>query len=314
MSKKFIGTIVGVLIVCGVGVGIVTTAYYNSKNRTSQTQKPTQVQAAGTQQNSGKDNNASGTVAPSPQDALNSQIVPNGNIIYSAEKYAVPANEVQQMLDGKYPGTQKEIFLTFDDGPSMTNTPKILNILKQYGVHGTFFVVGSNIETEQDKAILRQELLDGNAIANHSYTHDYRKLYPGNSVSVSAFMNEMDKTNQELKSVLGSNFNARVVRMPGGYMSRAYYHDKNLPALNAAFSKDGVTSIDWSAETGDAESKPYTPQQLLDNAIKETKGQTHIVLLMHDIKPKTVESLPSIIEYYKSQGYEFKVISNTGIN
>ncbi|MGL4739928.1 MAG: polysaccharide deacetylase family protein [Sarcina sp.] len=311
MSKKVIGIVVGILIVCGVGAGA---AYYHSKSGTSQVQKTTQVSATDNQKNKTNTNNANTAVAPSEAEILNSKIVPNGNIIASAEAYAVPANEVEQMLQGKYQGTQKEIFLTFDDGPSMTNTPKILNILKQYGVHGTFFVVGSNIQTQQDKDILKQEILEGNAIANHSYTHDYRKLYPGNSVSVSAFMNEMNKTNDALKSVLGSNFNARVVRMPGGYMSRAYYHDKNLPALNAAFSKDGVTSIDWSAETGDAESKPYTPEQLLNNAIKETKGQTHIVLLMHDIKSKTVESLPSIIEYYKQQGYEFKVISNTGIN
>lgn len=249
-----------------------------------------------------------------PAGATINEIVPNGNIIYSAEKYAVPANEVLQMVNGKYKGNQKEVFLTFDDGPSDTNTPKVLNILKQYGVHATFFVLGSELNSQASKNILKEEIMNGNAIGGHSYSHDYKILYPHNSVSVSAFMNEMDKTNNIMQSVLGKNFKTRIIRMPGGYMSRAYYHDKNLPALNSAFSNAGITSIDWTAESGDAEGKGYSVSQLVQNAKNESKGWDHVVLLMHDIKPKTVQALPQIIEYYKSQGYQFKVISNTGIN
>lgn len=249
-----------------------------------------------------------------PVGATISEIVPNGNIINSAKSYAVPANEVNQMIAGKYKGNEKMVFLTFDDGPSVTNTPKILNILKQYGVHGTFFVLGSELKSESAKNIVKDEIMNGNAIADHSYTHNYKILYPNNSVNVSTFMNEFNETNNIMKSVLGKNFNARIVRMPGGYMSRAYYHDKNLPALNAAFSKAGIESIDWTAESGDAEPQNYSVSQLVQNAIDQSKGYNHVVLLMHDIKPKTTQALPQIIEYYKSHGYEFKVISNTGIN
>ena len=245
---------------------------------------------------------------------VNNKIVPNGNIIYSAEKYAVPANEVRQMTLGKYKGKQKEIFLTFDDGPSATNTPKVLAMLKKYGVHATFFVVGSNLKSSTDRNLIKDEIMDGNAIGNHSYSHNYKILYPHNSVNPSVFMHEINETNDIMRTVLGKNFNSRVVRMPGGYMSRVYYHDKHLPALNKAFEEAGVTSVDWTAETGDATSHNYSPSQLVQNAIKETKGWTHIVLLMHDIKSKTPECLPELIQYYKSHGYEFKVISNTGIN
>ncbi|MGL4989764.1 MAG: polysaccharide deacetylase family protein [Sarcina sp.] len=223
-----------------------------------------------------------------PVGATINEIVPNGNIIKSAQAYAVPANEVNQMVQGKYPGNQKEVFLTFDDGPSTKTTPEILSILNKYGVHGTFFVLGSELQSQEAKDILKQEILDGNAIADHSYSHSYKILYPHNSVDVNTFMNEFNKTNDIMRSVLGSNFNARIVRMPGGYMSRAYYHDKNLPELNAAFAKQGITSIDWSAESGDAEPQNYSVQQLVQNAEKESKGWNHVVLLMHDIKPKTV--------------------------
>ncbi len=220
-------------------------------------------------------------------------------------------NEVVQMINGTYKGGGKQIFLTFDDGPSAVNTPKVLNILKKYGVHATFFVLGSNLQTKTEQNLLKEEIMDGNAIGDHSYSHDYSKLYPGNKVNVTAFMNELNKTNSIMRSILGPNFNARVIRMPGGYMSRAYYHDKNLPALNSEFRKEGITSIDWNAETGDATGKAYTPSQLVNNAIKETKGYHHIVLLMHDIKGNTVQALPELIQYYKSQGYSFDVISNS---
>ncbi|WP_297522415.1 polysaccharide deacetylase family protein [uncultured Clostridium sp.] len=259
-------------------------------------------------------------IKPTPKPAkpvvgpTNNEIVPNGNIIYSAKSYAVPANEVNEMVNGKYPGNEKEIFLTFDDGPSITNTPKVLKVLKEYGVHATFFVLGSELKTNADKNIIKDEIIQGNAVADHSYSHSYKILYPHNSVDVSTFMKEFNETNDIMRSVLGKNFNARIVRMPGGYMSRVYYHDKHLPALNAAFKKAGITSVDWNAETGDATGKYYTSNQLVQNAGKETKGYHHIVLLMHDIKSNTAAALPQLIQYYKSRGYEFKVISNTGIN
>ncbi len=65
--------------------------------------------------------------------------MPNGNIIYAADSYAVSADEVEKMLQGKSTNTDKEIFLTFDDGPS-ENTREILKILKEEDVHATFLI------------------------------------------------------------------------------------------------------------------------------------------------------------------------------
>ncbi|MGL4990995.1 MAG: polysaccharide deacetylase family protein [Sarcina sp.] len=244
------------------------------------------------------------------QGSNNSAIVPGNNIIYSAQSYAVPANKVLQMLNGKYKSGQKEVFLTFDDGPSSTYTPQILKTLNQYGVHGTFFILGQTLQSKTNQNILKQELMDGNAIANHSYTHNYSTLYPGNSININLFMNEFNKTESMMKSILGSNFNSKVLRMPGGENSRQYYKDKNLPAFKNTLAKAGITSIDWNAENGDATGKTYTAQQLVQNAINQSKGKPDVVLLMHDVKANTAQALPQIIQYYKSQGYTFKVISN----
>lgn len=75
------------------------------------------------------------------------QIISGMNINISAQSYAVSAKKVNEMIKGKTNG-EKEVFLTFDDGPSK-NTPKGLEILNRYDVHGTFFALGKNIESSE---------------------------------------------------------------------------------------------------------------------------------------------------------------------
>ncbi|MPQ43442.1 polysaccharide deacetylase family protein [Clostridium tarantellae] len=247
------------------------------------------------------------TPKPKPDD-----IIPNSNVTYEGDKYAVNAVDVKTMLEGKYPGEDKIVFLTFDDGPS-PNTDKVLNTLSEKGVHGTFFMLGERIaESDEAKERVKKVIKNGNAIANHSYTHNMKKLYPHNKVDVQTFMNEYHQTNDLLKSVLGDEFNATVVRMPGGYNSRQYYKDPNLPALNEAFDKEGIVSIDWNALDGDAEGKPYTNEQMMNYVKSSSKGLHKVIILMHDTygKEKTAEILPQIIDYFKEQGYEFKTIKN----
>lgn len=246
---------------------------------------------------------------PEPTD-----IIPGQNIIYAADKYAVPANDVYDMIETRNKvNDEKEVFLTFDDGPS-ENTSKILKILKENDVHATFFIMGNQLkEDEENKKLLKDELLEGNAIANHTVSHEYRKLYPGNSVSVPVFMKELNENNEMMKQILGQDFNTRVIRMPGGYMSRKHYNDPHLKALNAAFKKEGIISIDWNAETGDATGNNLPVSTLISGARKSIKGNpNHIILLMHDAAAKktTVEALPEVIKIYKDAGYSFKVIKN----
>ena len=173
--------------------------------------------------------------------------------------------------------------------------------------------LGSNLEnSSENREYLKEIYESGNAIANHTYSHNFHKLYPSNNVNVNVFMKEIAETDKIMRNILGDNFNTRVLRMPGGYMSRVYYHDKNLNALKEALKETGVVSIDWDAETGDATGNGIAPNRLINTAIKESANKEHVVLLMHDAAAKktTVEALPKLIEYYKNQGYAFKVISN----
>lgn len=296
LKRRIAVAVAGIVVLVGVGCGIKS-LFSNKANK--------EALASVKEEQTKKEEEK-----PKP-----TNIMPNGNIIYAADSYAVSADEVEKMLQGKSTNTDKEIFLTFDDGPS-ENTREILKILKEEDVHATFFDIGSALkDNKENQELLKQEIDQGNAVAGHSFSHDYKTLYPGNSVDVNKFMSELNETNEIMKSVLGNNFNARVIRMPGGYMSRRYYRDPNLKALDEAFAKDNIVSIDWDAETGDATGRHYTVEQYVQNSAKNIKSLNHVILLMHDAaaKKETVQALPSIIKFYKEHGYAFKVIKNTPV-
>ncbi|MGL4991559.1 MAG: polysaccharide deacetylase family protein [Sarcina sp.] len=245
-------------------------------------------------------------------------IVPGENLIKSAQSYAVPANEVAQIINGKDIGNEKEVFLTFDDGPSPNNTPQILQILKENNVHATFFVVGTFLKSYPAlQKVVREELMDGNAIGDHTFNHDYSELYPGNSVNVPEYMKQHNETVELLQDLLGPTFDTRILRMPGGYMSRKYYNDKNIVEFNKTLDKEHLTALDWNAETGDAETAGQLDINKLLATMKQQIGdQKQVVVLMHDAGAKvdTVKALPAVINYFKQNGYQFKVIENAPIS
>ena len=290
--KIFLGVLAIIVLLWG-GIKVVTMIGSNLANKASINKEQEEQEKV---------------IKPNPDD-----VMPGMNITYEADKYAVDAKDVQAMANDTYKGEGKYVFLTFDDGPS-NSTEKILNTLKDKDVHGTFFVLGSSIEKDSKRQeYLKEELKSGNAIANHSYSHDFKKLYPGNKLNIDYFMDEFNKTNDIMQSILGGEFDCRVLRMPGGYGTRKYYKDPSLKEFDDTLQENGIINVDWNALDGDAEGKPYSTEEMLNYVKKTSKGKNHVVILMHDAagKEKTVEILPQIIDYYKNEGYEFKVIKNT---
>lgn len=232
------------------------------------------------------------------------------------QRYGVGPNGEQYSYDAKvvwnklstYDYTnngEKIAFLTFDDGPSTTVTPLILDILKEEGVKGTFFVLGQQLEGEGGVALLKRIYDEGHAIANHSYSHSYTKLYPGRTLNLNSFVSEIEATENKAKEILGENFNINVVRCPGGYMSW-----KGMDSLKNYLNENNMASIDWNALNGDAEGEKRTPDELL-NRFKQTFGYNDIeVILMHDTygKENTAKMLKELIQLLKEKGYSFKTL------
>lgn len=190
---------------------------------------------------------------------------------------------------------KKVVYLTFDDGPSRTVTPQILDILKQNDVKATFFVLGYMIEQNPD--LLKREHNEGHAIANHSYTHNYSKIYS----STSNFIEDMKMNENTIKSVLGE-YNSKVIRFPGGSFGKNDY-------IKAA-KEAGFHPIDWNSLNGDAEAAYVTKDRLVSRFIETSAGKSTLYVLMHDApgKETTAQALPEIIKYLKDNGYEFRVL------
>ncbi|WP_070110249.1 polysaccharide deacetylase family protein [Clostridium acetireducens] len=212
------------------------------------------------------------------------------------EKEKQKKKKKQYAMDPYKNDGKKIVFLTFDDGPSRNNTPKILDILKENDVKATFFVVGSYAESNKD--ILKREKNEGHAICNHTYSHDYQYIYS----DVSNFVNDIKKCENTIKDILGKDYENKVIRFPGGSFG------SRLQPYRQAIKEEGYYYIDWNCLNGDAE-RHNVPVFNLINRVKETsQEQQHIIILMHDAETKhtTVQALPEIIKYFKSQGYTFE--------
>lgn len=242
------------------------------------------------------------------QDIINTK-----NVGSKGGKYTFDIDKLKKILNKEEKGDgKKTVFLTFDDGPSTTVTPKILDVLKKYNVKGTFFLVGQNIDSnEQSKDLVKRIYNEGHALANHTYSHNIKTLYPKNKLDLECFMEEVEKTCASIKSVIGQDFTTRVLRMPGGYMSRKYYKDPNLEKFNERLKESGLYSIDWNAYDYDSEGAKKNSSQLLEEVKESVGSKEKVVLLMHDTygKEETAKALPKIIEYLIDKGYEFRTIS-----
>lgn len=86
---------------------------------------------------------------------------------------------------------------------------------------------------------------------------------------------------------------------------------KGMSPLDEYLDANNMASIDWNALNGDAEGGKKNAQQLIDYAIKTSQGKEMVVLLMHDTygKEETAKALPTIIKYFKDNGYDFKTLS-----
>lgn len=241
-------------------------------------------------------------------------LVENSNHIHEASDYAYSTRDVRNWITGveAYEG-EKIAFLTFDDGPSPQNTGKILDILKEKDASATFFTIGTSIENSNSSGdVLNRILEEGSAIALHSYTHVYEKLYPGNTADKVFIKEEMDRLQDKIREVTGrEDFKSHVVRYPGGHMSW-----KGIEEADAALQEDGIEYIDWNAMNGDSEPtarRPKDPEALAAFVMESliyTNVKDVIVVLMHDAENKemTTESLPLIIDTLRNEGYSFGIL------
>ncbi|AZK49083.1 polysaccharide deacetylase [Paenibacillus lentus] len=201
-----------------------------------------------------------------------------------------PVSTVQPSTQPKA-SSPKVAYLTFDDGPSKY-MDEIVDILNEYGIHGTFFVIGNQIEGNESSIKSASE--QGHYIGLHSMTHDKKILYK--SGSSLKFLKEFNKVQSMVEEITGSN----------PWLIRAPYGSK--PQIDKEFRNDivkaGYKMWDWTVD-----SKDWKFPDRPDKVLQEIKRQVHReveVILLHE-KKQTVEALPQIIEFLTNKGYAFAV-------
>ena len=192
----------------------------------------------------------------------------------------------------------KVIYLTFDDGPSDVVNNKILDTLKNENVKATFFIVGYKINGNEQT--LKRMYREKHSIGLHTYTHKYKKIYANDNT----FIEEMDKTAEEVKKVIG--FSPTIIRFPSG--SKKHLNRNLLEKLHAKNYKIS----DWNLSLSDGLDFNTPTDKLFREATHKCVNPNRIFLLAHCDQPnkKTCEILPKIIKYYKDLGYEFKAITD----
>lgn len=192
----------------------------------------------------------------------------------------------------------KYVYLTFDDGPS-NNASKILDILKEYKVPATFFVLGSTINrNSQAQDILNRMVDEGHYIGLHSMTHDKDILYGLNGPA--NFVREMKEV-QTLISTLTDGFQSEICRAPYG-TGGGTFTSLHVPAIEQANIKCwdwDVDSLDWKYSQN-----PSTIFEIIKTQTQLNQSKKDLIVLFHE-KDATVSVLPRVIEYYQNLGYEF---------
>lgn len=197
------------------------------------------------------------------------------------------------------------IYLTFDDGPTTSSTPKILEILKRKNVKATFFVI--NHEAGSDY-LIKQEYNEGHTVALHSYTHNYQQIY----TSTDAFYDDLQKISDKVERLTGEK--SMITRFPGGSSNTVSRNYKKgiMSQLASEMKMKGYHYFDWNVDCGDAGGAKNS-DDVYNNVVKNLSKNRSNVVLMHDFgsNTKTINALERIIDYGLANGYRFDKIDMT---
>ena len=188
-------------------------------------------------------------------------------------------------------GGQKRVAVTFDDGPHPRYTPQILDILAEYNVKATFFMVGSNADYYPE--LVRRVLAEGHEIGNHTYNH-----YHTANVSTEVLAQDILACGVTLSKYTGGT-PPKLFRPPEGVFNEE---------IKAFCEREGYTLVMWSVDTRDW---AHTPVSDIVAGVR-AHVQDGSIILMHDFigkKSPTPTALRKIIPMLQESGYELVTIS-----
>jgi peptidoglycan/xylan/chitin deacetylase (PgdA/CDA1 family) len=187
------------------------------------------------------------------------------------------------------PANSNAVCLTFDNGPHPEYTRRVLDVLKEHGVAGTFFVVGSEVEACPD--LVRRMAAEGHAVGHHSYFHE-----PPHLTSARQLLAEVRRTCDLLDRLVGET--PPLFRPPYGKLTVA-----KLWRLWWA----GQTVVLWNVDPKDYAC--HSPEEVR-SWFRRRPLRRGDVVLMHDNMPYAAEVLPEIIHAARARGLAFTTVSH----
>ena len=209
----------------------------------------------------------------------------------SSEKLSDEELESLLLADEELYDGYRRVYLTFDDGPSV-NTGQILDILKEYNVKATFFVIRR--DGRNNEKLYRRIVDEGHTLGMHSNTHEYSVVYG----STEAFKEDTASLQDFLYLVTGVE--SKYYRFPGGSSNRVSRIDMKVFA--SELHDMGIEYYDWNVSAGDAVIPRPDSNTVYSNVISGIMHHDSSLVLLHDTasKKSTVAALPKILEYLTS--------------
>jgi peptidoglycan/xylan/chitin deacetylase (PgdA/CDA1 family) len=204
---------------------------------------------------------------------------------------AVPEKTIKTNSDNK---ASKIAYLTFDDGLDRKVTPQILEILKQYEVKATFFILGNSVSKNKD--ILKRMVDEGHVIGNHTYTHKKDIIY----TDVKNFSDELVRTTNAIYDAVG--IKPKLFRPPYG-----------APYIRSREYKEALSqykTVLWNVDSMDSRVKGITSSGIAASVKEQLKNKSNATILFHSTSARveTVKALPEIIEFLIDNGYSISIL------
>lgn len=216
-------------------------------------------------------------------------------LVFSEPLFMKKGKEKMQEKEVSYPHAKAyvcesqmekpKIAITFDDGPNIVHTPRLLDGLKKRNVKATFFLLGQNMETEEAKEIVRRMYKEGHLIGNHTYHHlEIPKLTTEEAIR------EIKNTENLIEEITGEK---------SGYFRPPYgAWDKNLEKYLS------VIPILWTVDPRDWDTS--NKEEIVNKVVTQVKEND--IILLHDCYDSSVEAALEMIDILKKRGYEFVTV------
>jgi len=231
---------------------------------------------------------ATPTVTPTVTSACTNPAWPSRTIFVPAQVQNYGTMQYQQTVALE----DKEVVLTFDDGPNIDTTLSILNTLDDYCVKATFFFTG--LRAARHPELVREAALRGHTIASHSYSHPNNLRRLGWNSAVRQIRRGISSIQAALDgdAATSSMSVAPFFRFPGLNHSRGlrgWLASQNI----STFSCD-VGSDDW---------RRISSRSVIYRALRNIRSKRGGIVIFHDTKSRTARALPAILEQLQTEGY-----------